>query len=96
VAQAPQERPPELAPREGPPRPADTVRMFSGGAWHDTGLYRRDTRRPGDRLAGPAIIAEQNATTVVEPGWQALLTEQDHLVLTRAVPRPQRRAIGTE
>jgi len=96
VAQAPQERPPELAPREGPPRPADTVRMFSGGAWHDTGLYRRDTLRPGDRLAGPAIIAEQNATTVVEPGWQALLTQQDHLVLTRAVPRPQRRAIGTE
>ena len=30
--------------------------------------------RPGDRIAGPAIIAEPNATTVVEPGWEAQLT----------------------
>lgn len=96
VAQAPEEKPEALPPRVGGPIATEQVRMFSGGQWHDTGLYRRDALRPGDRLMGPAIIAEQNATTVVEPGWQAELTERDHLLLTRAVPRPQRRALGTQ
>ena len=41
------------------------------------------------------MIAEKNATTVVEPGWQAEVTPLDHLVLRRTVPRAARRAIGT-
>ena len=32
------------------------------------------TLRPGDAIDGPAIIAERNATTVVEPGWRARVT----------------------
>ncbi|MGL4574810.1 MAG: hydantoinase B/oxoprolinase family protein [Burkholderiaceae bacterium] len=74
---------------------AAQVRMFSGGAWRDTALYTRDSLRPGDVIHGPAIIAEKNATTVVEPDWQVELTALDHLVLTRAVPLAQRRAVGT-
>jgi 5-oxoprolinase (ATP-hydrolysing) len=38
-------------------------------------------------IPGPAIIAEQNATTVVEPGWEATLTALDHLVLERRSAR---------
>ncbi|KJK23962.1 5-oxoprolinase [Burkholderiaceae bacterium 16] len=95
-SEPPEEKPPEPPPRAGGPAPAEQVRMFSGGTWHDTGLFPRDALRPGDVLPGPAIIAERNATTVVEPGWQAELTARDHLVLTRAVPRPQRRAMGTD
>ncbi|MHA7680164.1 hydantoinase B/oxoprolinase family protein [Cupriavidus sp. PET2-C1] len=95
-SEPPEEKLPDAQPRCGGPVPAERVRMFSGGAWHDTGLFPRDTLRPGDVLPGPAIIAERNATTVVEPGWQAELTARDHLVLTRAVPRPQRRAMGTD
>ena len=56
-------------------------------------IVRADTR-PGDLIDGPAIIAEANATTVVEPGWRAEVTERDHLVLTRVVARPQRQAAG--
>ncbi|HEY6135561.1 MAG TPA: hydantoinase B/oxoprolinase family protein, partial [Rubrivivax sp.] len=44
---------------------------------------------------GPAIIAERNATTVVEPGWRAQVSALDHLLLQRVAPREQRRAIGT-
>ena len=51
--------------------------------------------RPGHVIDGPAIIAERNATTVVEPGWQARVTALDHLVLERVAPREARRAIGT-
>ena len=85
-------------PRQAPQRA--TVRMFSTGtdgqpAWHDAALYQREDLRPGDLLEGPAIVAEQTATTVVEPGWQARVTALNDLLLERRTPRPARQAAGT-
>ncbi len=76
-------------------RPETTARMFTGGKWHETPLYRREKLIPGQKVDGPAIIAEANATTVVEPGWRAEVTKLDHLVLERVVPREKRVALGT-
>jgi 5-oxoprolinase (ATP-hydrolysing) len=85
----------ELNPvREVPRR--ETVRMYSGGQWHDAALVVREDLRPGDLIPGPAIIAEKNATTVVEPGWEAQLTALDHLVLDRRVARETKFAAGTK
>ncbi len=81
--------PPRAVPRR------ETVRMYCGGQWHDAALVVREDLRSGDTVAGPAIIAEANATTVVEPGWQAQLTELDHLVLDRVAPRTAVYAAGT-
>ena len=85
------------APRDVPRRPEvkDGVRMYSGGQWHQAALVVREDLQPGDVIAGPAIIAEKNATTVVEPGWEAALTELDHLVLDRRVARDITFAAGT-
>ncbi|MFP5323915.1 MAG: hydantoinase B/oxoprolinase family protein [Gammaproteobacteria bacterium] len=85
---------PEHEPREVPRR--DTVRMYADGHWLDAALVVREDLRPGDVISGPAIIAEKNATTVVEPGWEARLTGLDHLVLERRVPRSVRHAAGTQ
>ena len=74
---------------------AARVRLFSEGRWHDAALVERGQALPGHEIAGPAIVAERNATTIVEPGWRARITGLDHLVLERAVPREARRAIGT-
>ncbi|MHD0282763.1 MULTISPECIES: hydantoinase B/oxoprolinase family protein [Rhodococcus] len=63
--------------------PRGTVRMFVDGAWRDAPLHRREHLSPGDAVAGPAIVAEDNSTTVVEAGWAATMSEQGHLVLTR-------------
>jgi 5-oxoprolinase (ATP-hydrolysing) len=87
--------PPEPARRQGSPRPVARITMFSSGAEHDTPVFTRERLSPGSRIVGPAIIAEANATTVVEPGWQAEVMGADHLVLTRAAPRPRRQAVGT-
>ncbi len=92
------------APAEGaqaragraPGEPLERVRMVSGGEAHDTPVLRREHLVPGQRLAGPAIIAEQNSTTVVEPGWEAEVTALDHLVLRRVRPRAVRYAAGTK
>jgi 5-oxoprolinase (ATP-hydrolysing) len=69
--------------------------MYSGGHWHDTALVVREDMRAGDVVPGPAIIAEKNATTVVEPGWEAHLTALDHLVLERKTQRVVTFAAGT-
>ncbi len=75
---------------------AGRVQMFTGGRWRDTPVYRRDELGAGSRVDGPAIIAEANATTIVEPGWRAGVTLANHLVLERVVARETRMAIGTE
>ncbi|MGU7773374.1 hydantoinase B/oxoprolinase family protein [Burkholderia sp. MR1-5-21] len=86
-----------LAPREAGAPQADTaVRFHSGGQWHDAGLYVRDTLLAGDTIDGPAIVAEKNGTTVVEPGWRAEMSVQGNLVMTRMTPLPTRRSLGTE
>ncbi|MDB5945004.1 MAG: hypothetical protein JWQ33_30, partial [Ramlibacter sp.] len=82
------------AVREVPRR--ETVRMYSGGQWHEAALVVREDLRAGDVIAGPAIIAEKNATTVVEPGWEAKLTALNHLVLDRRVARSITFAAGTQ
>jgi 5-oxoprolinase (ATP-hydrolysing) len=74
---------------------AARVRIFSEGRWHDAALLERAEAKPGHEIDGPAIVAERNATTIVEPGWRARITALDHLVLERVVAREARRAIGT-
>ncbi|WP_110961964.1 hydantoinase B/oxoprolinase family protein [Acidovorax sp. ST3] len=96
---APEEPRHALQPAREVPR-RSTVRMYTGGvdgvpAWHDAALVVREDLRPGDVIPGPAIIAEKNATTIVEPGWEAELTELDHLLLTRRVARAVQHAVGT-
>ncbi|KAA8969653.1 hydantoinase B/oxoprolinase family protein [Mycobacterium sp.] len=69
--------------------PAATVPMFSAGSWRDAPLYQRERMRPGEVVTGPAIIAEANATTVVDDGWQAVTTPTGHLIVERVIaPAP--------
>ena len=80
--------------REVPQR--ETVKVFANGAWRDAALVVREDLRPGDLVQGPAIIAEKNATTVVEPGWQARVSALDHLVLERYLDKEAQFAVGTK
>ncbi|HSO41521.1 MAG TPA: hydantoinase B/oxoprolinase family protein, partial [Rhodospirillales bacterium] len=77
------------------PTPVAMVRARFDGRWSDVPLHRREVLRPGHVVPGPAIIAEANATTVIEPGWQGEVTVRGDLVLSRVVPRPAVEAIGT-
>ncbi|AUX32975.1 MULTISPECIES: hydantoinase B/oxoprolinase family protein [Sorangium] len=91
---AAEERPAEARPHR--PEADARARMFAEGAFRDAALYRRERLGRGAVIDGPAIVAEANATTVVEPGWQAEITALGHMTLTRVAPRPERRAVGTE
>jgi 5-oxoprolinase (ATP-hydrolysing) len=73
----------------------DHVTMTSRHVSHNAPIYQRDSLAIGQRIAGPAIIAEKNSTTIVEPEWSAEVTAENHLVLTRTQPRAMQHAIGT-
>ncbi len=77
------------------PPPAARVAMFTGGGWADVDLLPRSALRPGRVVRGPALITEDFATTVVEPGWQAAVTGRGDLLLTRPGGRPVPSGIGT-
>ena len=81
--------------RTGPLVALKASRIYTGGAFRETRVYDRADLRPGDAIAGPAVIREQNATTVIEPGWRATLTPRDHLVLDRVEAAQRAHAIGT-
>ena len=67
-------------------QPVDTVTIWTGGAEHAAPVFERTALLAGDRVPGPALIREANATTVVEPGWTGEVTGQNHLLLRREKP----------
>ncbi|MEH1838688.1 MAG: hydantoinase/oxoprolinase family protein [Nostoc sp.] len=70
-------------PLDEAPVSVEIVRMFSTDRWYDTPVYRREDLQPEDRINGAAIVVEKISTIVVEPNWQARLTQQNHLILER-------------
>jgi 5-oxoprolinase (ATP-hydrolysing) len=80
----------------GASAPDEYVRMFAAGEWLTVPLYRRDALGPDQDVDGPAIIAEDLATTVVEPGWRASVTGARDLLLTRVAARQATGGAGTE
>jgi 5-oxoprolinase (ATP-hydrolysing) len=80
----------------GPPAEAVTrTRFYSQGAWHEAGVWQRESLAAGQVVAGPALIVEANQTVVVEPGWSATMTPRGDLVLTRIAARA-RETVGLE
>ncbi|MBC2869041.1 hydantoinase B/oxoprolinase family protein [Streptomyces mexicanus] len=69
--------------RAGRAAVAETVRLHTGGTWRDVALHRREELPPGGTVTGPAIITEASATTVVDDGWRAAVTDDGHLVMER-------------
>ena len=43
--------------------------MFFDGEWRPTAIHQRDGLEPGHRIAGPAVVEQQDTTTVIEPGY---------------------------
>lgn len=52
-----------------------------GGTWHESRIYQRERLRAGDVIAGPAIIDEVSATTVLYPGDKGIVHASGNLIL---------------
>jgi N-methylhydantoinase A len=56
--------------------------IFEDGRWRRAALYDRARLEPGNRIAGPAVIAELSATTYLPTGWIAAVDALSNLFLT--------------
>jgi len=88
------------AASESAPAPAQ-VSMYcpaddEPSGWRRGRLLDGETLTAGAAVDGPAIIAQRNATIVVEPGWRARLTQLGNLELNRIRARPAARAVGAQ
>ena len=61
-----------------------TIQIYSGGQWHDTPVFKRRTLKRGQHIEGPAIVLEQTGTNVIEPGWDARVSDEGNLILTQS------------
>ena len=66
-----------------PPTPVETVQMFALDKWHDASIYRREDLQPEDCIIGAAIIVEPTNTVIIEPNWQATVSDRNYLILER-------------
>ena len=75
--------------------PASWIETWMAGRAHKpTPVYQRADLVLGQRLQGPAVLVEDHATTVLEPGWSAELNDRQHLVLKRCERRADRQALA--
>ena len=84
---------PKYEPREMPQPPsprsvADAVKGRRGvsfnGPMIDAVLYERDRLDIGATIAGPALVEQFDATTVIPPGWNGQVDGYGNLILARA------------
>lgn len=58
-----------------------------------TDFFDRDELAPGDQIDGPAIIAGELSTTIVDPGWQACVMADGQILLEHRVAKEDKYAI---
>ena len=61
----------------------------------DTPFLNRQNLATDTPVTGPAVLVEPNATTVIEPNWQAHVKANGDLFIERIASQNQRPAVGT-
>jgi 5-oxoprolinase (ATP-hydrolysing) len=92
---APTERTEKLNPSRDVPE-IERIQVFCDGAWQQAPLIAREALQAGDTIDGPAVIIETNSTTVVEPGWQAQVSNRQHLILNKLKQPASRQQVSTQ
>ena len=88
-------RRPDPAPSSAP-KPIAPVSLRIGGRAHSAQVYRRGELAADFTFNGPALVLENGATTFVEPGWHARISEDGDLILQRVDVPETGVAIGTQ
>jgi N-methylhydantoinase A len=73
---------PKIAVGEGAPPVEAMVDVYLDDAWRTVPLYHRSALLAGHRFDGPAIIAQDDTTTCVLPGCEAVVDEYGNLLLS--------------
>ncbi|QCP51351.1 hydantoinase/oxoprolinase family protein [Trinickia violacea] len=72
-----------IAASDEPAVPDARVKVWMDGAFHDAALFHRSKLLAGQRLEGPAVIAQDDCTTCVLPGFSGQVDPYGNLILTQ-------------
>jgi N-methylhydantoinase A len=64
----------------------DERKLFAGGAWRTAPVFDRVKLPAGARIAGPAIVQQIDATTLIEPGSAAFVDDIGNLRIAVGLP----------
>lgn len=73
----------EFPTGEGKPKIKGNRRLFHKGAWLNADIYDRNSFGATDQVCGPAIIEQDDTTTILLPGWVATCDKAGNLHLER-------------
>jgi N-methylhydantoinase A/oxoprolinase/acetone carboxylase beta subunit len=75
---------PPLAPDTAPARKGTRPVLLPGRRERsDVAIWNRPALKAGEIVAGPAIVEQDDTTTLIADGWTGTMTAQGNLVLTR-------------
>ena len=83
---------PEGRAAHGEPAPARRTELWEGGERAVAAVHMRATLTEGARVRGPALIAEDQTTTVVPHGWESRVVGGGDLLVERTVAGADGRA----
>jgi N-methylhydantoinase A len=67
------------------PKPAGRAKCHFNGRTVSAGLYQREKLKAGQQFAGPAIVTEYSATSLVPLGWRASVDAYGQILLTNGI-----------
>ncbi len=73
----------DAAAAPGPAAPRGRAAVFLDGAVREASLYVRADLLPGQHFSGPAVVSQDDCTTVIPPGFAAEVDLRSNLILTR-------------
>jgi len=57
--------------------------VYFDGAYHETPIYDRTALRPGNEIAGPAVVIEDDSTVVIQPDHTARIDRYANIEINR-------------
>lgn len=73
----------DVVAERGAPEAEREEQAFFEGDWHPTGIFERARLEPGQRLDGPAIVEQQDTTTVIEPGYAGAIDGYGNIIIRK-------------
>jgi N-methylhydantoinase A len=55
--------------------------VYFDGGWRETSIYDRDKLRPGNEIPGPAIVVQDDSTTVIESGYRGSVDSYGNILI---------------
>jgi N-methylhydantoinase A len=62
---------------------SQSVRDTTTGVVSAWAIHERATLAPGTRIAGPAIVTEDETSTLIGPSWTATVNDLAYIEMTR-------------